>query len=329
MALLDEIKKRMAGGAPTKPAGMGAQAGAQKILGAKATGKAAAGPAPQVSGIGAKVAEQQAGEQMAQVEQQQQTAATQLGQEQAQVEGSIESAKEDLAAKKQDAEQKQAAEFQMGENSRLAQQDEAMAKLSTEQQMSIAQMSASYSQRVSQLASDRGIAEDDIFEEFRQGNAMLEDREDASKLEQLAFNMRLKDTQYIDHITRVAQVNQLEDDLNFRKEATRIRMGNETSLLIDELGFKSMYQQEERDFKMELAKMDINSAIKLADAQVRDANRQAVASGVMQGAAAYAGTIEQGSTSTPAATGASGVGTASAGGTGSVQAPETRARMDI
>ena len=290
MALLDEIKKRLSGGAnqPAAPAGLGAQTGAQKILGTKATGKAPVGGA-MASGIQQKVAEQQAGQQMAEVQEQGQAAAQQIGQEQEQTQQSLESAKQDLEAKRQDAEQKQAAQFQMGENARLAQQDEAMAKLDAREQMTIAQTSARYDQTLKQLTSDRGIAEDDIFEQFRQGNEELADREDAANLEQLAFTLRLRDTQYIDHITRVAKLNNLEDELAFRKEAASLRMGEETALMMDQFGFLEQYDQDARAFSEKMMSMDIDNALALSDAMAKDAAKSQMISGVVSGASAVAG----------------------------------------
>jgi hypothetical protein len=236
-----------------------------------------------------KVAEQQASQQMAQVQEQGAAAAQQIGQEQEQTTQSLESAKQDLEAKRQDAEQKQAAQFQMGENARLAQQDEAMAKLDAREQMTIAQTSARYDQTLKQLTSDRGIAEDDIFEQFRQGNEELAARKDASQLEQLAFTLRLRDTQYVDHITRVAKLNNLEDELAFRKEAASLRMGEETALMMDQFGFLEQYDQDARAFSEKMMSMDINNALALSDAMAKDAAKAQMISGVVSGATAAAG----------------------------------------
>ena len=286
MSLLNEIKSRLSGSAPKPVAGLGTQEGAQKILGTKATGKAPAGPSPQASSIQSKVAEQQANEQMTQVQDQGKMASQQLGQEQAQVGASLESAKADLAAKKTEADQKQATQFQMGENARLAQQDEAMAKLDTREQMSLAQRSAQFDQTLKQLISDRGIAEDDIFMQFSQGNAELADREDAAQLEQLGFVLRLRDNQYIDHITRVAKTNNLEDALAFRKEAASLRMGEETALMMDQYGFLEQYDQNARDFSEKMMDMDINAALDLSESMAKDAARSQMIGGVVEGAKA-------------------------------------------
>ena len=283
MALLDEIKKRL-GGTPLKPTAMGAQAGASKILGVKATGKAAGGPAPVQSSVATQVAEQQAGQQMAEVVQTNQVAAQQLGQQQAQVEGSLETAKEDLAATKEKADAQAATKFQMGENSRLARQDEAMATLTMEDQMQLAQLSASYNNVVARLASDKGLQRDEIFQAFRQGEATLDQREDSAELEQLAFTMRMADNQYIDHINRVAKLQGLEDDLAFREEATRLRLGNNTVAILGEIGYNKIYNASAREFSEATKNMTMETAMNISDAQIRDEGRQQMVAGVTEGA---------------------------------------------
>jgi hypothetical protein len=307
MALLDEIKKRLASPPGiNQPVGLGAQTGAQAILSTKATGKAATPTAaPRTSAVGQQVAQQQAQQQLEEVGQAAKTEAVMLGQQQNQVTASLESAKADLEAKRQDAEAQQAAQFQSAENARLEAQDQSTAKLTSNEQMNLAQLSSQYNNKVKQLASDRGIATEDIFEQFRQSNLALEDRKDAAQLEQLAFTMRLSDTQYIDNLTRVAKLRGLEDSLNFRKESARLRMGNETALLMDNYKFLNKYDQNSRDFSISMNNMSIEQALNISESLQRDANRQMVASGITEGAKVVANAYSSGAfktTTTPAPT---------------------------
>ncbi len=303
MALLDDIKNRLQAPVPTLTPAGNSQSAIQSLLGTKATGKAAIGGAtPKASNIGEQVAKQTVAQQASQLGQQQQVQAAQLGQEQEQLTTSIESAKQDLAAKRQEQEKNNASQWQMGENARLAQSDESMAKLSQQNQMHLAQLSSSYNQKVKEMASERGIASDDIFAQFTQGNQELADRADAAQLEQLAFNMRFSDNQYLDQLSRVGKVRMLENDLNFRKEAAKLRMGDDMSLFLDQLGWLDGYNDSNRKFSEKMNSLDLDFAMSFSDKAAAAQNKQQIATGIMTGSKAgieYMVENKKKSTSTP------------------------------
>ena len=282
MALLDDMRKGLEKATPA-PAGRNSGEAATRILGAKATGKAG-GPARKVSNVQERAGEAAGSAAVEEANTANAFSGAQLQQGQEHIAGKLAAGKADLAAKKQDADQKRTTDWQMTENARLDQSDRAMAALSNKEQMSLAQMTAQYDSTVKELASSRGIAEDDIFEHFRQGNEDLADREDAAELEQLGFVLRMRDSQYGDTLIRVGKVQGLEDELAFRKESARLRTGDATSLLVDELGFLEMYNQDERAFAESMNDMSLEQALKLSEAAARDASESQLVNGITKGA---------------------------------------------
>lgn len=288
-ANLREIQKRLREAANTGGAGaaLGQQQQAQQLAQAK-SGKAGGGGGPKVSGLAAQSVgselQQAAGEQALQGAAQ----AAQLGQQATMQEQGLEAARERLAAQKRMAESGMAVEGAMAREKMSADAERAKMQLSANEEMKVEQMSSQFQQRVADLASERGMAVDNIFSEFDRSNKQLEFRKDAAQLEQMAFDLDMANQELLREYNAIWQTQNLADDLTFKKEFSKIQMGEATRSMLEQLGWQKAADADARAFQEQMAQMDINQAIAIADASLKDSQRQMIASGIIQGAQAAA-----------------------------------------
>lgn len=284
MALFDDIKSRLAQRREAQQAAPGTQ---QAALQTKATGKAAAEVGPKVSteaALGAQASGQQARQQQAA------TGALQAGAQEQAAQGvaqRLEAAKAGLATQRQAAQQQLGAQSRMAGAARAGQADIFGQQVQTQERLTTEKIQNAYEQRLQELALERDITVDNIFEQYRQSNKELAFRKDAAELEQLAHTLAMRDKQYLQELNNVARINQLGNELEFKKEAQRLIMGAEFDALIDSLGWQEAFNQDARDFKKEMADLSLEEALKIHTAEVQARNTQALISGATAVVSAY------------------------------------------
>jgi hypothetical protein len=286
MALIDEFRKRMQ--EQQQPVQqMDAQAALQRLAQAK-TGKAAAGPqAPKASAIGQSVAQQQVASQGAQQAQQANVGMEQLAAGAAAQQSQIDLFRQRLAAEQQASQAGMAAKGTLAAESLAGNEARATKQLTSQEDNKLNMLSSDMRNKLQGLASERRITTDDIFESFRQDTADLEMRKDAAQLEQYAFQAALANKAYLQELDAIGKTRLLENDLNFKKEYTNIKLGDATSALLEQLGWKTAFDADERAFQEQMGKMDIDSAIAVANTAIQQSNTQAVFSGATQAAGTY------------------------------------------
>lgn len=284
MAILDDIKRRLA---KTKtPDITGTQGQLQNVLQAK-TGKVATHAGPKASSVG----EQAVQSELEQQAQQQQLQGVMAGQQLQQ--------QQDAATSQQDLQEQQLtsqrrmAESEMAQQSVLAregisgQAERSRMQRNAQEEMKTSAINNAFQEAVTSLASQNNIQQDNLFQNFRQSNDELDFRKDASQLEQLAFNMAMSDKEYLDELSAIGKMRQLENNLTFKEDYAKMVHGEETSQLIDQLGWKEAFNADEREFQSQMASMNIDQAIAMANASIKDSNNRALASGIIQGTQAY------------------------------------------
>ena len=278
MSIASEIKKRLANQKPT--AAQGKQAEISKQMQTLQTGKTAGGPMARTSNIGESVANQQAVSTSGQIKQDSMMAAEGLAGAEENVNAQLAQGQQELGAQKQMADQQQATQLTMADNARMAQMDENMAKLDANDNMTINRMNAQADSTIKQLESEKNMTVNEIWGSFERSNTELAFREDAAAMEQIAFDMRLKDQKYVDHITRVGKFRGLEDELAFRKEATELAFGESYKLLQQNATWSAAYDRGTREFAEEMGGMSLEAAMAVYNSQSQAAGIQAVASGI-------------------------------------------------
>lgn len=289
MALIDALQKRLKSRPQATPIAS-QQEQIQKTL-AAGTGKAIEAGGPGASHIGEQVAigGTQAAEKQIQLQGQQ--IAASLGQAKKELEEKKKLTSQQLAQKQAISEAALAQKQALGVQEIDTQQELNTKRIQAAETQQIKKINNSAIQGLKQLASTRKVTIDNIFKSFEFETKELEFRKDAAKLEQVGFLLAMRDEAYIQELNRIGTERNLREQLEFDAELQSILLGDQTQALLDELGFQRSYNQSEREFKIKMANIDIESAIKLAAQQIDHANRIAIAEGAIEatkgGAEAY------------------------------------------
>lgn len=121
---------------------------------------------------------------------------------------------------------------------------------------------------------------EDILRDLKQKERELDFKRDGAKVEQLGFNIRLNNEQYINKLQTEARRARIYDDFQFREELQRAIFAEERDLFNNDLQFRRMIDANEREFKQQLENIDIEQAIQIANIEAQQANQEMIWSGV-------------------------------------------------
>lgn len=280
MALADDIKARLDEIKARGAVQPDRQAQAQAVLQTKATGKIAPlAPAPLSSeGQAGALAAGAAAMEQQNLNEQVQTSSI-AGQQQGLLQR-LDSAKQGLAS----TGRMQTAALQSGAlkgaTTRQATGEEFSAKLAAQQEQQMSNLTHQFGKNLKQLAADKQVAESDILSSFKHDSRDLAFRKDAAELEQVAFSLAMQDKQYMQTLNASAAIQNLQDNAKFREESTRLILGEELKSVIDQMDFNKKFAYDEVRFQEEMSKISLDEALNMANASIRQANTQAVISGV-------------------------------------------------
>ena len=274
---MDRINKNMSQ-TPDTPSGPG-QAQIQSVLQAKG-GKAGSGAGAQSSGLLAATANQQAQSQLQQGATKGAMVGQQLKAQESQIQAKQKLGKDQLAQQKELSRSGMQAESAMAAEQRAAREEQARNERSANENLKLDGMQAHATQKLRDITTKRGVALDDIFAEFDRSNKELEFRKDQAELEQLGFDLALSDRALLDEYNRIGRERQLSNDLNFQEESANLALGENLSMLKDELSFMKSFNSDRRTWETELAQMDLEAAMNIANASIKDANTTAMITGL-------------------------------------------------
>jgi hypothetical protein len=143
-----------------------------------------------------------------------------------------------------------------------------------------------YADSLANLANERGVVENDLFQSLSQEMDSLTDDEAASRLEQTAHALAMADKSYLDEIERIGAERNLRDEINFKREAANLVFGKNLELLNRRLDSERLLNMDAREFKTEMAQMDINFAIEIAQQAAKAQAAANIISGGVQAASA-------------------------------------------
>lgn len=167
----------------------------------------------------------------------------------------------------------------------IQQQDLEQTAKTQEQQLNLADQLQDY-----QSAFERQT--DSILGDFERDKRMLEDSRAASKVEQAGFLLRLQDQQYLSDLKQQGEMNRLNSSVGFKEAAFKSALEDSMDLFSSEQAFKTFSQSSDREFQNQLAQMDINFAMQMADKMATAQANQSIFSGlgtVVSGAASMYG----------------------------------------
>lgn len=131
-----------------------------------------------------------------------------------------------------------------------------------------------------------------ILSEYTTGQRQLDLNKDKAKLEQLGFNMRLSNDKYLSELQRQATMANLSDALAFEEEMYRTIFADEEELLRNDLDFRALMAADKRTFEEEVMRIDIDTAIAMANAENRAISQRQMWEGIsglgQAGVSAYA-----------------------------------------
>jgi len=121
---------------------------------------------------------------------------------------------------------------------------------------------------------------DALLQDLERSGKKLDAAENREKVEQLAFNYRLQQEDYLNQLQTLGARERLDNDLEF-KEALMLRVWEgETTLLQNDQDFRRMLNADQREFQRKLGKMDINYAMDIARSMASTQNYQTIGAGV-------------------------------------------------
>lgn len=266
--LFEQFNQRLAEPEPQKDV----QAQVQKVLGAGSGKAGGASTTPAASTLG-----QQAAQSQVQEAQQQQrlqgaiTGAQLKSQEQQQA------ARVKAETSKQDLLDDMAAQDRVVKETLALQQiagaeQLATDKMSAERRMTINAMNNAARQKLAVLASDREATIEDLWSTFQRSEKDLGLRRDGAQIEQLGFIMALQDEQYTAELDRIGKRRMLEDEVQFEQEMLNTRLGNSMYSFMENMDFLEAFNADRRTYLDQLSKIDVNFAIKMAQAALDEEN---------------------------------------------------------
>lgn len=112
---------------------------------------------------------------------------------------------------------------------------------------------------------------DQLLQELEQGRGKMDLARYQSNLEQVGFNLRLDNKEYVDNLQREGARARLNDRVQFEKQLALSTLANNKELLEKELGNRSVLAASDREFSKKLAEMGIQNAWQILNNDIKAA----------------------------------------------------------
>lgn len=98
--------------------------------------------------------------------------------------------------------------------------------------------------------------------------------------EHLGQSLRLSNARYVDNLNRAAKRNRLDNDARFRDALNQSIFDEERALFSEDIDFRRMMAADDRQFNELVSNMNLDLALKLAEQDAEQANKQGMYQGV-------------------------------------------------
>ena len=153
-----------------------------------------------------------------------------------------------------------------------------------QQQADIAQRTqqegAQFQEQMKAAQADFDRRSNSMLDQFEAGQKSLKSQQDVADLEQLGFDIRMQNDQYVNQLQDIGKRNRLDNQLEFKKQLAQNVFKDQQDLLTNQLAFDRIVSADDREFTQELANMDINYAMQVADSAAKAASQRQVMQGV-------------------------------------------------
>ena len=119
-----------------------------------------------------------------------------------------------------------------------------------------------------------------ILAQFESGEKSLDNLKNLAELEQVGFGLRLQNKQYINQLQSEGEKVRLDDLLEFKSQMAQDILKDQENLMVDKVAFDRVISANDREFSQELANMDIDYAMSMADNSIKQEQARQVASGI-------------------------------------------------
>ena len=108
-----------------------------------------------------------------------------------------------------------------------------------------------------------------VFRDLARGTREIDFQKDSAKAEQLGFQLRLSNDQYVNNLKLEGMRSRLNSEIAFKEALTVSIFAEEEALYRSNLSFKSMIDANDRSFNERLSEMDIELALELASTEAK------------------------------------------------------------
>lgn len=123
------------------------------------------------------------------------------------------------------------------------------------------------------LESDQMLRTNQILDNAVASDKTMDQREDAAELEQAAFALRLQDKEYNSQLDRIAQEQNLQDEVSFKEAARKELIGQQLESTLKDINFEEKAAASKRIQTWQDALQRISDAESLMNAQIKDQKR--------------------------------------------------------
>lgn len=195
-------------------------------------------------------------------------------------------------AQQQLSQNKQLAETELASKGNLARQDlanrESMATKQREfnRSQSLDEINANATSQLASMMTERDITTANLFADYNRQAKGLEAERQRLEMEQRGFLLALSNKDYLQKLEQVGKQQQLVKQTRFKEESLRLALGDDLHRLVSKLGFADRMADKRRGWEKELAALGWKDKLDLARTAIQDENRQQVATGIGNAAAA-------------------------------------------
>lgn len=195
-------------------------------------------------------------------------------------------------AQQQLSQNKQLAETEFTSKGNLARQDlanrESMATKQREfnRTQSLEDINAKATSQLANMMAERNVTTDNMFADYNRQTKGLEAERQRLAMEQRGFLLALSNKEYLQQLEQIGKQQQLTKQTRFKDESLRLALGDDLSRLVTKLGFADKMADKRRGWEKELASLGWKDKLDLARTAIQDENRQQVATGIGNAAAA-------------------------------------------
>ena len=151
---------------------------------------------------------------------------------------------------------------------------------------------AATAQQTSAVNQQAATQASQILSQYENGQKQLSLDKDQAGAQQLAFNMRLSNTEYTTRLQQEGQLRRLNDATSFQQQTAEAVMGSELQTLQGHLDWQTTMESNQEQWNQDLQQIDLNTWVQMAKMQAKQQNVASIASGVVSigtgAAAAYA-----------------------------------------